>query len=272
VSALGTAGTGGFSVLNGSIGGYGNPAAEWVIAIFMVIFSINFNLYYFILIGKAKDILKNEELRAFLLLCALATVAIVWNTFSLYDNFGDNIRTSFFQVASIMSTTGYSTTDFNLWPEFSKTLLVFLTMIGACAGSTAGGLKVSRVLILIKSIFREIRHMLRPRSVNVVRQDGEALPDETVRSASSYLVFYVVILAVTVLLITIDGFGFETNFTAVLTCLNNVGPGLGVVGPAGNFEAYSAFSKLLLSLNMLLGRLEIIPMIILFTPFAWKKH
>jgi trk system potassium uptake protein TrkH len=271
VSTFSTAGTGGFSVKNISIAGYNNPAAEWVIAIFMLIFGVNFNLYYLILLGKVKDIFKSEEFRAYLAVFAVACTLIAINTFSMFANLSDCIRATVFQVTSIMSTTGFSTVDFNLWPEFSKSIILILTVFGACAGSTAGGLKMSRILILAKTVAKEIRHLLKPRSVNTVRLDGEAVGDETTRAASNYFVLYAAILIVTVLLISLDGFDFQTNFTAALTCLNNVGPGLGAVGPLGNFADYSAFSKILLSLAMLFGRLEIMPMVILFSPLSWRK-
>ena len=272
VNALATAGTGGFSVLNSSIGGYQNPAVEWVIAIFMVIFGINFNMYYFLLIRRWRDVLQNEELRVFLTLTTVATAAIAINTWRLFDTAGDCLRTVFFQVTTIMSTAGFATTNYDLWPSFSKTILLILMLTGSCAGSTAGGLKISRVIILVKSTIREIRHVLRPRSINVVRVDGEAVPDETVRSATGYLALYLLITVITVLLISVDGFDIETNISAVLACINNVGPGFGAVGPTGNYSGFSLFSQLILTINMLLGRLEIMPMFILLTPLLRKKH
>ena len=272
VTAFATAGTGGFSVLNSSIAGYNNPAAEWVIAIFMFIFGVNFNIFFLILIGKLRDAIKSEEFKVYALLCLSSVAVITINTANSFERLGDCLRTSFFQVISIMSTTGFVTTDFALWHVLSKTVLIWLMMIGACAGSTAGGLKISRVLILLKNVFREIKHMLRPRSVNVVRLDGEVVPDETVRSATGYFVLYMTLIIGTVLLISVDGFGFETNFTATLSCINNIGPALGEIGPTGNFSGYSGFSKVVLSLNMLLGRLEIMPMVILFSPLTWKKR
>ena len=272
VNALATAGTGGFSVLNNSIAGYNNPAAEWVLAIFMILFGINFNLYYFVLIRRWREAVKNEELHVFLILVLASTAVIAVNTWHLFEGAGACLRTAFFQVASIVSTAGFATVNYDLWPELSKTVIILLTLTGACAGSTAGGLKLSRVIILVKSTFREIRHVLRPRSVNVVRLDGEAVPDETVRSATSYLALYLILFVLTVLLLSIDGYSLETNLTATLACINNVGPGLKEVGPAGNFSCYSLFSQALLTLNMLLGRLEIIPMLILLSPYSWKKH
>lgn len=272
VNALATAGTGGFSVLNDSIAGYNNPAAEWVIAVFMLLFGINFNLYFFILLGRIRDVLKNEELRVYLALCLGATAAIAINTWNLFEKAGDCIRTAFFQVTAIMSTTGYSTADFNLWPSFAKCILILCMLTGGCAGSTAGGLKISRVVILLKGIGKEIKHILRPRSVNIIRLDDEPIENETVRSALGYLALYTVIIVFTLIAISLDGFDFETNVTTVLTCINNIGPGFSVVGPTGNFSVFSNFSTALLSLVMLLGRLEIMPIIILLAPGTWKKR
>ena len=272
VNALATAGTGGFSVLNASIGGYGNPAAEWVIAIFMLIFGINFNLYYFLLLRKFRDVLRNEELRVFLGII-LASVAIVaWNTASVFQSTSEGIRAAVFQVASLLSSTGFATANYELWPELSKAILLFLMLLGSCAGSTAGGLKLSRVMIIVKSVCRSIRQMLHPRSVSIIRMDGEPVEEHTVRAAVGYLAFFVSLLVGTVLIISIDGYDLNTNLTATLACINNIGPGFGAVGPTGNFAGYSLFSKCLLSLTMLLGRLEIFPIIILFSPTTWKKR
>ena len=272
VNSFATAGTGGFSVLNNSIAGYNNPAAEWVIAVFMLIFGVNFNIYFLIIVGKIKDIFKSEELRTYIAITFAATAIVAINILHSYEKIGNCLRDSFFQITTIISTSGFATTDFNMWPELSKTVLVILMILGACAGSTAGGLKISRVLIIIKGISREIKRILRPRSVNVVRIDGEAIPDGTVFSAASYLTLYFSLILVSMLAISIDGFDLESNITAVLACINNIGPGLGAVGPMGNYGGYSYFSKIVLSLNMLLGRLEIIPMIILFSPTTWKKR
>ncbi len=271
VNTFATAGTGGFSVLNASIGGYHNPAAEWVIAVFMIVFGINFNLYFFLLLRRFRDVLRSEELRTYLCIVVAAVVAIAINTAHLFSTMGTCIRTAFFQTATIVSTTGFATADFNLWPEFSKTLLLLLMIVGSCAGSTAGGLKVSRVIIVLKGIARSIRQMLHPRAVAVVRMDGEAVEDETVRTSLSYLAIYLFIILATFLVISLDGFSFETNLSATLACVNNIGPGLDVVGPTGNYSEYSYLSKLLLSANMLLGRLEIMPMVILLFPQTWKR-
>ena len=273
VNSLATAGTGGFSVLNNSIGGYNNPAAEWVIAAFMFIFGVNFNLYYFIIIGRAREIFKNEEFKTYVILCLTSCAVIVANTIKTVESIGDCIRNAFFHVASIVSTTGFATLDYDaMWPELSKTVIIVLTLVGACAGSTAGGLKLSRVIILMKGMLAQIRKVIRPHSVNVVKLDGEAVPDETVRSAMGYVSIYLLIIVITTLCISVDGFGLETNLTATVTCINNVGPGLAEVGPAGNFSGFSVFSKLLLSFNMLLGRLEIMPMLIFLSPLAWIKR
>jgi len=271
VNAFATAGTGGFSVLNNSIAGYNSPIVEWVIAIFMLLFGINFNLYYFMLIGNFKEIRKSEELRVFLALVLISTAAIVINTAKLFTNLGDCIRTAFFQVTTIISTAGFATTDFDLWPSLSKTILVLLMLTGSCAGSTAGGLKLSRVILIFKNAMREIRHILRPRSVNIVRLDGVPVQEDIVRSAIGSLALYVIMLICTVFLISFDGYSLETNLTAAIACLNNIGPGLKEVGPTGNFAGFSILSQFLLALSMILGRLEIIPMIVLLSPDTWKK-
>ncbi len=273
VNSFATAGTGGFSVLNNSIGGYNNAAAEWVIAVFMFLFGVNFNLYYFVIIGRAREIFKSEEFRAYTTLCLVSTAAIVLNTLSLSERLGDCIRDAFFQVTSIMSTSGFATVNYDAaWPAFSKGLIIALTLVGACAGSTAGGLKMSRVLIVIKGMICQIRQILRPQSVNVVRLDGESVPDETVRSSMNYMSLYWGLIVISTLVLSLDGLDFTTNVTAVLTCVNNVGPGLGAVGPAGNFSGFSDFTTVFLSFVMLFGRLEIVPMLIFFSPMAWKKR
>ncbi len=272
VTTFATAGTGGFSVLNNSIAGYGNPAAEWITAVFMILFGINFNIYFFLLMRKFREAAKNQELRVYLLISFVATTAIVVNIWNLFAATEVCIRTAFFQVASIVSTTGFATVDYNLWPEFSKTVLLFLMIVGSCAGSTAGGLKVSRVLLMFKNMVRELKHLIRPRSINVVRMDGEVVTTETQRRVSNYICMYFSLIVVSVLLISLEGYDTEVNLSSVLACINNVGPGFGMVGPAGNFEAFSVFSKLLLSLNMLIGRLEILPMLVFFSPSVWKKR
>lgn len=272
VNSFATAGTGGFSVLNNSIAGYNSPAVEWIIAVFMLLFGINFNLFFFIIVGKIKDIFKSEELRTYMIIVSLATVAIFINTYRMFDGAADCLRTAFFQTASIITTTGFATVEYNAWPVLAKTVLTLLMVIGACAGSTAGGLKISRVMILVKNIVREIKHMIRPRSVNVVRLDGEVVPDETLRSATGYLTVYIAVIILTMLLISIDGMSMETNLTASLSCVNNIGPALGDIGAMSNFSPFSNFSTFLLSFSMLFGRLEFVPMMVLFSPYVWKKR
>ncbi len=272
VNSFATTGTGGFSVMNASIGAYGNPAAEWIIAVFMILCGTNFNLFYFLLIRNVKSVFRNEEFRVYLGIFAVASVVVAVNTASLFPTAGDTIRAAIFQVSTVMSTTGFSTVNFDLWPSFSKAVLLFVMITGASAGSTAGGLKVSRVIILFKSALREIRQILRPKSVNVVRLDGEVLPDPVIRTANSYFAIYVMLIIGFVLCVSLDGFDFTTNFTAVLTCFNNVGPGLALVGPTGNFSIFSGLSKLILSFSMLFGRLEIFPMMILLAPSTWKRR
>ncbi len=271
VTTMATAGTGGFSVLNNSIAGYHNPAAEWIIAVFMLLFGVNFNLYFFLLIKRGKEIFKSEELRLYLGLAISATALIVFNTLKSFASVSEAIRTAFFQVTSIMSTTGFVTADYGAWPVFSKTIIILLMIFGACAGSTAGGIKVSRFIILVKSAFCEVKHLLRPRSVNLVRLDGEVVSEETRRAAYNFLVFYAMIIMGSFLILSLDGHTIETNFTAALTCVNNVGPIMGDVGPFGNFASFSWLSKLVLTADMLFGRLEIMPMIIFLSPTAWKK-
>ena len=275
VTAFSTLGTGGFSVMNDSIAGYANPAVEWIVAAFMLLAGINFNIYFYLLIRSFKPILKNTEIKVYLTICILASSAITLNLwFSGVHNgsFGDTVRQAFFQVTSIMSTTGFASLDYAIWPNLSQTLLLLLTFIGACAGSTAGGLKISRLVIIFKSMKNQIRKMLKPNSVDSIKMDGEILSDDLARSSLSYFAFYCAIIITTMLAISVDGLDPLTNFTAAVTCFNNVGPGLGaVIGPAGNFSSFSDFSTVMLSLSMLLGRLEVFPILILFSPSTWKK-
>ena len=271
VHSLGTAGTGGFGIKPDSVGGY-SPYLQWVITIFMLIFGINFNLYYLILIRRFKSALRSNELWCYIGIVAFSTLAITANIYKLCGGFGESLRHSAFQVASIITTTGYSTTDFDLWPEFSKAILFILMFIGGCAGSTAGGLKVSRVMILVRMIGREIRQMLRPRSVNTVKLEGKQIEDATLRNCGTYFALYIVCYLCIFLALTVfDSFDFETNFTAVSACFNNVGPGFGAVGPASSFAGYSDGSTLVLTFAMLLGRLEIFPLIITLSPSTWMK-
>ena len=267
---FGTAGTGGFGIKNDSIASY-SPYLQWVIAIFMMLFGINFNLYYLILVKRFKTALKSTELWVYIGILAVASLLITGNIYSLYNNIPDAVRASFFQVSSVMTTTGFATTDFNLWPSFSKVILVTLMFIGACAGSTGGGLKVSRIVIAIKTILRDIKRMLHPRTIGSVKYEGKKLDNQTINNITVYFTVYGILFIMLLLLISVDNFDFETNFTAVTACYNNIGPGLAGVGPASNFAAYSVFSKLVLSVAMLLGRLEIFPILLIFTPHLWKR-
>lgn len=270
ITSFSTAGTGGFGVLNDSIAGYHSPAIEWIVAVFMLLFGMNFNVFYLIVLRKFKDVLKNSELRLYLLLALGATLVITLNTVRLYQNVGEALRTAFFTVSSTMSTTGFVVFDYGTWPTLSKSIIILLMIIGASAGSTAGGMKISRIMILFKNMSREIKHMVRPNSVNRVKIDGDTLEEETVRSASNYLIIYGITLLTSFLLISIDGMSIETNLTTVLSCVNNVGPVMGTITPFGNLAEFSAFSKLVLSLDMLFGRLEFLPMLILLSPSTYK--
>ena len=271
VHTFGTAGTGGFGVKADSIGSY-SPYCQWVITIFMLLFGINFNLYYLVLIGRVRSALKSSELWCYLSIVAAAVAAVCINIYSLYGSLAEALRYSSFQVASIITTTGYSTTDFNLWPEFSKTVLIILMFIGGCAGSTAGGLKVSRVVLFFKTVRRDLRRMIHPRSVESIQFEGKKIDDRTLSGVNSYLTVYCIIFFAVVLgLSAFDNFDFLTDFTAASACLNNIGPGFGAVGPAASFADYSAASKLLLSLAMLLGRLEIFPILLALSPSTWLR-
>lgn len=273
VHAFGTAGTGGFGVRADSIGSY-SPYLQWVITIFMIIFGVNFNLFYLVLIGRIKAALKSTELWFYIALWVGSTLIVVLNLSSYgYDSsMSDIVRGSAFQTASIMTTTGYATLDFTKWPNLSQGILVLLMCIGSCAGSTAGGLKIARVILLGKMIRREIRHMLHPRSVGVVKFEGKRVDDQTLRSVSAYFAIYMVISAVIFLLLCFDGFDMTTNLTAMIACFNNIGPGLGQVGPMYSYAAFSDFSTIVLSIAMLLGRLEIFPLLFALSPSTWTKR
>ena len=263
--AFGTAGTGGFGITNAGVGLYGSAYIEIVISVFMVLFGINFNLYYFILIGKAKDAFKSEELHVYLCVIAAAIAAISFNVYHLYQSVGQTLRYSFFQVGTIISTTGFATADFAKdWPAFSQMVLVFLMFTGACAGSTGGGLKISRIIILFKTILMEIRRLIHPRAVQIVRLEQKPVDYGLIRTTLIFFSMYIASLTVSTLLLSLDEPDFLTNFTASLACLSNIGPGLGKIGPTGNYAFYSAPSKVLLSLLMLAGRLELFPLFVLF--------
>lgn len=271
VNSLATAGTGGFAVLNNSIEGYNSVYCEMVIAVFMIIFGVNFNLYYMMLIKQGKQAVKSEELRWYFGIVAASVIIIALSLMSTKHSVGESFRFSFFQVASIISTTGFSTTNFDTWPVIAKFVLLFLMVTGACAGSTCGGIKISRVAILVKSGLRDIKKAINPRSVETVKLDKKTVDEPVVKSVSVFFAMYVIIAAISMLIVALDGRDIVTTMTAVLTCIGNVGPGLGAVGPYGNFADFSAFSKLVLSFDMLAGRLELIPMLMLFSPYAWAR-
>lgn len=271
VTSFATAGTGGFAVLNNSIEGYNSVYAEMVIAVFMLIFGVNFNIYYMFLIKQGKHALKNEELRCYIGIVIGSVILIAICLANTKYSIGDSIRYALFQVASIITTTGFSTANFDTWPVFTKIILVFLMFIGACAGSTGGGIKVSRLMILVKSGLRDIKKAINPRSIETVKVDKHTVDEPVVKSVSVFFATYMIVTAFSTLIISIDGRDLVTTFTAVLSCMSNIGPGLGAVGPYGNFADFSAFSKLVLSFDMLAGRLELIPMLMLFSPYAWAK-
>ena len=271
IHTFSTAGTGGFSDRNASVAAFNSAYIDGVITVFMLLFGINFNLYFLLLMKNVKGFFKNEELRNYLGIVAAAIALITINIMNLYGGVLHAFRYAAFQVVSVITTTGFVTANFDLWPEFSKTILLLLMVVGACAGSTGGGMKVSRIMILGRTITKEMRQILHPKSVNVVKLDGKRLTDEETHGVYVYTICYFVILSVSVLLISVDNFDFITNFTAVLTTLNNVGPGLAKVGPVENFSAFSCFSKIILSLDMLIGRLEILPIMMLLAPVTWRK-
>ncbi len=272
IHAFGSAGTGGFSNRNLSVGAYDSAYFDVVIGVFMLLFGVNFNLYYFLLIKRFKDVFHSEELRAYLGIVAAAVIAIAVDILHIYGSVGRSLRYAFFQVSSIITTTGFATADFNTWPTLSKGILVVLMFVGACAGSTGGGVKVARVVILVKSSLADMRKMLHPNAIATVRFEGKPLTERSVRGVHVFISVYVLVFAVSFLLLALEGFDLVTTFTALTACINNIGPGLEVVGPMGNFSQFSPWAKLLLSFNMLVGRLEIFPMLLLCAPSIWKRR
>ena len=270
VHAFGTAGTGGFGIKADSIAGY-SPYLQWVIGIFMLLFGVNFNLYYLILIRHAKTALKSRELWLYIAIVVGATAAISLNIAPLYDGLEETVRTALFQVSSIITTTGYATADFNLWPGLSKGILFALMFIGGCAGSTAGGLKVSRVQLLLSTVKRDLRRLLHPRSVGVIKMEGKRLDEVSISGTSAYFILYIVLFTVGCLTLCFEPISVETNLSAMAACFNNVGPGFDLVGPAASYAVYSPFSKLILTLAMLFGRLEIYPLLFVLIPSTWTK-
>ncbi len=268
-TAFGTAGTGGFGIRADSMGSF-SPYLQNVTTVFMLLFGINFSCYYLLLLGQFRSVLRDEELRLYLGLVAGSILLIVWNLRGFYATLEETIRHAAFQVSSIITTTGFSTTDFDQWPSFSKTILLCLMVVGACAGSTAGGLKVARLLLLLKSTLRNINQMLHPQRVLLVRNNGQVVDEKVLAGTNAYLAAYMIILFISFMLVSLDGFSTGTNFSAVLCCFNNIGPGLEAVGPMCSFSSLGGFSKLVLIVDMLLGRLEIFPLLVLFSPQTWR--
>ena len=269
--AFGTAGTGGFGVKNDSYASY-TPYLQNVTTIFVLLFGVNFSCYYLLLLKQVRNVFKDEELRLYIGIVFGSIVLIILNLRGVYGTLEETIRHAAFQVSSIVTTTGYATTDFDLWPSFSKTILLCLMVVGACAGSTGGGLKVARLLLLLKGARRNIRLMLNPRKVEMVRNNGSIVDEKILANTNAYLAIYVLIVFSVFAIISLDGFSTGTNFSAVLACFNNIGPGLEAVGPTCNFSQYSDLSKLVLSWAMLAGRLEIFPILVLFSRGTWKRR
>lgn len=270
-TAFGTAGTGGFGVYNSSIGGY-SSYIQGVVTVFMILFGVNFNIYFLLIMGQFKSVFKNGELRTYIGILLASMIMITVNIYHIYGNVRESFHHAAFQVASIMTTTGFATVDFEQWPAFSKSILLILMFIGASAGSTGGGLKVSRVIILGKNIFKTISNVLRPKKMRIVKMDGERVSETTCNNVNAYLAVYCLILLVSFLIISIDGYSIGTNFSAVTACFNNIGPGFELVGATGNYSHFSDLSKLVLLIDMLLGRLEIFPMLVLFSPDLWSRR
>lgn len=268
--SFGTVGTGGFGILNSSIADY-SPALQIIITVFMILSGVNYVAYFYLTTRQIKEIFHVEEIRVYFGVILASSIFIAFNIRSLYPTLGECFRHAFFQVGSIITTTGYATTNFDLWPETSKTILVLLMFIGACAGSTGGGLKISRLLILCKSIPKQLSLVIHPREIKVIKMDGKAIEHQVMRATNVYLAIYFFIILGSTLLVSVDNFDFTTNFTAVVSALNNIGPGLAGVGPTRNFGAFSVFSKFVLMFDMLAGRLELYPLLVLFMPSLWRR-
>ncbi len=268
-TAFGTAGTGGFGIKNDSMAGY-SPYLQNVTTVFMFLFGVNFSCYYLLLMGQIKSFFKDEELRVYFGIVVVFILLIVWDLRGVYGTLEETLRHASFQVSSIITTTGFSTTDFDLWPSFSKVLLLGLMFIGACAGSTGGGMKVIRVMLLFKSLRRNIRQVLNPQKVQAIRSNGQVVNERILSNCNVYLTAYVLIVLLSIALVSLDEFSITTNISAVVACFNNIGPGLDAVGPICNYGIYSPFSKLVLILDMLAGRLEIFPILVLFSRNTWN--
>lgn len=272
LTAFATAGTGGFAIKSASIAYYDSVYIEMVVAIFMLLFGINFNLYYFLLVKDYKNILKNEELRWYIGIIAVSVLLISLNTVSMMSGFTEALRHSFFSVSSVITTTGFCTADFNTWPSFSKMILLCLMYLGACAGSTGGGLKISRLIILLKGLYAHIIKLVHPRAVRQIRLDGNIVDEKTENGTMLFFVAYVAISFAAMLIISLDGADMETTISSVAACIGNIGPGLGLTGPTGNFAFFSDLSKIVLSFVMLIGRLEIFPILLLIIPSTYRKN
>ena len=270
VHSLSTAGTGGFGAYNASAANF-SPYIQWVLTVFMLLFGVNFNLYYLLLLGRVRDIFRNTEFKVYLGIIAAAVTIITVDILPLYQSFSTSLRQASFQVAAIMSTTGFVTADFTVWSPLSKTLLLLLMFLGGCAGSTAGGLKLSRIIILCKMARRELRRTLRPRVVDVIKMDGHRLEEQTAHSVAVYFALYMLCIGALLVALSFSPFDMETNLFSSVSCFNNVGPAFGMAGPVGNYSLYQPVLKLLLCAGMLLGRLEIYPMLLLFVPAAWRR-
>ena len=269
-TAMSTAGTGGFGIKNDSFASF-SPYIQNVTTVFMILFAVNFSCYYLLLLRQFKAVFKDEELRIFLCIILGAIVLITLDIRGMYGSLAESIRHASFQVGTLVSSTGFASTDFDLWPSFSKAILVCLMVVGACAGSTGGGLKIARLMLIVKSLRRNIRQTLNPKKVQVIRNNDAVVNERVLENTNAYLAAYIMIIFVSFVVLSIDGFSFETNFSAALSCFNNMGPGFAAVGPTCNFSGYSDISKIVLSLDMLLGRLEIFPILVLFSRATWKR-
>ena len=269
-SAMSTAGTGGFGIRNDSFASF-SPYIQNVTTVFMLLFAVNFSCYYLLLLGQFKSVFKDEELRVFLGIIFGSILLLALNIRGIYGSWEEAIRHAAFQVGTFVSSTGFASTDFDLWPSFSKAIIMCLMVVGACAGSTGGGLKIARLMLILKSLRRNINQTLNPRKVQVVRNNGTAVEEKVLGNTNAYLAAYITILFISFVLVSLDGFSVTTNFTAVLSCFNNMGPGFEAVGPTCNFSDFGILSKLVLCLDMLLGRLEIFPILVLFSRATWKR-
>lgn len=270
-TALGTAGTGGFGIKNDSMASY-SPYIQNVCTVFMLLFGVNFSCYYLLLIKQVKNVLKDEELRFYVGIVVGSIAVITWNLRGFYGTFGETVRHAAFQVATVITTTGFATTDFDLWPSLSKAILLCLMLIGACAGSTGGGFKCGRALLVLKSLRRNVREILHPQKVQVVRVNRQMIAESVLDNTNAYLAAYAIIIVFSFVVVSIDGFSLMTNLSAVLACFNNIGPGFEMVGPTGNFGGFGILSKIILIIDMLAGRLEIFPILILFSRSTWTRR